>query len=110
MNEEIIGFDALYESMTKCIKGVRWKDSVAHYHLNAIEETLKLEKELHEGTYKPRKPKEFTIYAPKRRDILSVSFRDLPERERNRQVPRPAGSIFASVLYQLRDGGICLLL
>lgn len=76
MNEEIIGFDALYESMTKCIKGVRWKDSVAHYHLNAIEETLKLEKELHEGTYKPRKPKEFTIYAPKRRDILSVSFRD----------------------------------
>lgn len=76
MNEEIVGFDALYESMTKCIKGVRWKDSVAHYHLNAIEETLKLEKELHEGSYKPRKPKEFTIYAPKKREILSVSFRD----------------------------------
>lgn len=76
MNDEIVGFDALYRSMTKCIKGVRWKDSVAHYHLNAIEETLKLEKELHEETYKPRKPKEFTIYAPKRRDILSVSFRD----------------------------------
>lgn len=76
MNEEIVGFDALYESMTKCIKGVRWKDSVAHYHLNAIEETLKLERELHEGTYKPRKPKEFTIFAPKRREILSVAFRD----------------------------------
>ncbi len=76
MNEEIIGFDSLYESMTKCIKGVRWKDSVAHYHLNAIEETLKLEKELHDETYKPKRPKEFTIYAPKKRDILSVSFRD----------------------------------
>ena len=76
MNEEIVGFDALYESMTKCIKGVRWKDSVAHYHLNAIEETLKLERELHEGTYNPRKPKEFTIYAPKKREILSVAFRD----------------------------------
>lgn len=76
MNEEIVGFDALYESMTKCIKGVRWKDSVAHYHLNAIEETLELETELHEGSYKPRKPKEFTIYAPKKREILSVSFRD----------------------------------
>ncbi len=76
MNEEIVGFDALYESITKCIKGVRWKDSVAHYHLNAIEETLKLEKELHDGTYSPRRPKEFTVYAPKKREILSVSFRD----------------------------------
>ena len=76
MNEEIVGFDALYESMEKCIKGVRWKDSVAHYHLNAIEETIKLERALHDGTYRPRRPKEFTVYSPKKREILSVAFRD----------------------------------
>lgn len=76
MNEEIVGFEALYESMDKCKKGVRWKDSVAHYHLNALEETIKLERELHDGTYRPRRPKEFTVYAPKKRDILSNAFRD----------------------------------
>lgn len=76
MNEEIIGFDALYDSMKKCVKGVRWKDSVAHYHLNAIEETIKLEDELHNGTYRPGKARRFTIYAPKKRDILSVTFKD----------------------------------
>ena len=76
MNEEIIGFDALYDSMTKCQKGVRWKDSVAHYHLNAIEETIKLEEELRKGIYKQRKAKRFTVYRPKRRDIISATFRD----------------------------------
>lgn len=76
MNEDIVGFDALYESMRKCILGVRWKDSVASYHLNAIENTIKLERELKFGRYKPRKTKEFTIYHPKERHIMSVAFRD----------------------------------
>ena len=76
MNEEIVGFEALYDSLQKCKKGVRWKDSVAHYHLNALEEVIKLERDLHEGRYKPRLPKEFTVYSPKQREILSIAFRD----------------------------------
>lgn len=36
--EEIIGFDALYDSMMKSKKGVTWKGSVAHYVLNSMEE------------------------------------------------------------------------
>lgn len=76
MNEEIVGFDALYDSMEKCKRGVRWKDSVAHYHLNALEETIKLERDLRQGTYKAKRPKEFTVHSPKQREILSVSFRD----------------------------------
>lgn len=75
-NEEIIGFEALYESMNKCRKGVLWKESVAHYFLNGIEETYKLSKELKNGTYKARKTTKFTITRPKKREIVSVCFRD----------------------------------
>ena len=56
--EHIIGFDALYESMQKCRKGVIWKDSVAHFVLNAVEEVLKLEKQLKTGEYRSRKGKD----------------------------------------------------
>ena len=38
--ENVIGFEPLLDSMYKCKKGVIWKDSVAHYYLNGIEETL----------------------------------------------------------------------
>ena len=74
--EDIIGFDALYESMNKCIKGVLWKDSVAFFYHNWIRETMKLEKELKTGIYKERKPKFFTVTEPKTREIMSIAFRD----------------------------------
>ena len=74
--ESVIGFEALYVSMLKCKKNVIWKDSVAHFHLNGIEQTLKLEKELKDGTYTARPPKEFTITYPKKREAVSISFRD----------------------------------
>lgn len=74
--ENVIEFEPLLNSMYKCKKGVIWKDSVAHYYLNGIEETLKLEKQLREGTYKARKPVCFKVTHPKERDIVSISFRD----------------------------------
>ena len=40
--EQVIGFDALYESMLKCRKGVMWKDSTAGYVLNGIVRTMNL--------------------------------------------------------------------
>ena len=77
MDEEIIiGCDALYTSMYNCQKGVIWKDSVAHFVLNAPEEILKLERELKDGTYRPRKPKMFMVTSPKPREISSIPFRD----------------------------------
>lgn len=75
-DEEIIGYEALYESMEKCQKGVIWKDSVAHFVLNAPEEILKLEQELKNGTYRPRNPKKFMVMSPKPREISSIPFRD----------------------------------
>ena len=74
--ESVIGFDALYDSMYKCKRGVMWKNSVAHYTLNAIEETLKLETALKSGTYKSAPPFLFTITHPKKRECLSITFRD----------------------------------
>lgn len=74
--ENIIGFEALYQSMEQCKKGVMWKGSAAHFVLNGTEEVYKLSRQLKDGTYKPRKPTQFTIYVPKQRDIISISFRD----------------------------------
>lgn len=74
--QQVAGFDALTESTMKCIKGVLWKDTPAAYFLNNIEENLILERQLQNGTYKPRRTKKFKVYYPKERDIVSVHFRD----------------------------------
>lgn len=74
--EEIIDFDSLYESMWKCRKGVSWKPGVKHYTLNGITETVKLCRELESGTYQNGKPKTIQILYPKKREGLSIPFRD----------------------------------
>lgn len=74
--ENVIGFDALYESMWKCKRGVMWKDSTAGYVLNGIERTMNLEKQLRDGTYKAKDTVNFVITSPKRREIASITFRD----------------------------------
>lgn len=74
--ESVAGFEALSKSTLKCIKGVLWKDTPAHYFLNNIEENLVLEHQLQNGKYKQKKPKKFKVYYPKERDIVSVHFRD----------------------------------
>lgn len=77
MNEQdVISFDTLYESMTKCRKGVIWKDSVAGFSLRGVEKVKNLSNELIDGTYKARPPRHFTITSPKRREIASIDFRD----------------------------------
>lgn len=72
----VVGFDALYESMNKCRKGVIWKDSVASFVLNDLERVIKLSRDLEDGTYKAQKPITFTLMSPKRREISSIGFRD----------------------------------
>lgn len=73
---ELISYDALYDTYCKCRCGVSWKPSVSHFILNDIEEITKLTNQLNDGTYKPRKPKPVKITYPKPRDGLSISFRD----------------------------------
>ena len=74
--EDVIGFDALWESMEKCRRGVMWKGSVQSFVLNGPENIMRLCDELHSGTYTPRPVKKFTITSPKKREIVCVSFRD----------------------------------
>lgn len=74
--ERVLSFEALYESMNKCKCNVQWKTSVSHYVLNGIEETLKLEEQLKNGTYIPKPPKKFMLTSPKKREAVSIAFRD----------------------------------
>lgn len=74
--ENIISADALYDSMVKCSQGVKWKGTVAYYRHHWPDELEKLSVQLHDGTYKERKAKFFTITEPKRREIMSIHFRD----------------------------------
>lgn len=74
--ECVIGLEPLWESMERCLKGVRWKGSVASFYANAPTNIARLCDELHDGTYVPRTPKEFTVTSPKRREIVGISFRD----------------------------------
>ena len=53
-----------------------WKASVARYVLHGIEETLRLEEEIANGEYKPRKPHTFTLTYPKVRPCSSTHIRD----------------------------------
>lgn len=74
--QDIIGYEALWNSMMKCKRGVTWKGSVTGFLSNAPVEIYKLHIDLMNGTYRERSPKFFTITRPKRRDIMSISFRD----------------------------------
>ena len=76
LKESVIGFDALYESMWKCLKGVLWKDSVASFYLRAGENVSKLAEELATNKYMAKPPKHFMVTSPKPREIASIAFRD----------------------------------
>lgn len=76
MNDKVVGFASLYEAHLRAQQGVIWKDSVAFYSLNAIEQTIKLSNQLMNNTYEPRPTISFKIYYPKERDILSIAYRD----------------------------------
>ena len=74
--DRIIDYDALWDSFMKCKLGVRWKPSVKHYIHNAVEETERICTKLETGTWKNGKPKPIKIMYPKKRDGLSISFKD----------------------------------
>lgn len=74
--ENIMGYDALFDSLQKCKRGVSWKSTTGYYVHNWNTELLRMEDELKTGTYEKRKPKFFTITEPKRREIMSIHFRD----------------------------------
>ena len=71
-----LDFDNLLESLYKCKKNVIWKDSVASFYINGLERIIILQKELENGTYRPRPTKTVYITHPKERIAVSIAFRD----------------------------------
>lgn len=74
--EKVIAYDSLYQSARKCRLNVQWKDSVAKYMENVLEETLTLQEQLQAGTYHTEPPIHFKVYEPKEREIQSLRFRN----------------------------------
>ncbi len=74
--EDVIGFDALWESMLRSASGVMWKGSVASFVLNGADNISRLSAELSDGTYKPGKNTHFRITSPKPRNVVAQCFRD----------------------------------
>ena len=76
MKEYIIGFDQLYESACKCQRNVTWKPSVKSFMLNSEENIHRMHKQLKNGTWKHGKPRKKIITYPKRREALSIPYKD----------------------------------
>ena len=76
MKEYITDFNQLHESMKKCQKNVTWKPSVKSFVLNSEENLHRMKKQLKQGTWKNGEPKTIQILYPKKREGLSISFRD----------------------------------
>lgn len=74
--DEAISFKRLYKGMKKSCCGVRWKDSVIGYEWNGLRNTLRLRRDLLNGTYKISPYTHFKIYEPKERDITATRIRD----------------------------------
>ena len=68
--------DALYEAAMRCFTGVRWKPSVARVELNLPLIIHNIRESFENGTYRPHEPRRFTIYYPKKRDIVAVHIND----------------------------------
>ena len=72
----IIDFDQLYESKSKCKNGVMWKPATKSFCLNDLENIHRMERQLKDGTWKNGNPRPIQILYPKKRDGLSISFKD----------------------------------
>ena len=69
-------FDALWDSMMLCRRGVMWKPSVSSFVLNGPQNISKLADDVASGRYRQKPVRSFQITSPKRRDIVAVPFRD----------------------------------
>lgn len=76
MKEYITDVDQLYVAMMKCKKGVSWKPTVKSFVLNSEENLLRMQKQHENGAWKNGKTKTVLITYPKRREALSIPFKD----------------------------------
>ena len=63
-------------ALNRCCRGVRWKDSIVGYELHAPQNTHKLIEAIQSGTYRIQPYQRFTIYEPKKREIVATRIAD----------------------------------
>ena len=86
-----IDYVHLFDSAIKCQKGVLWKSSVSQYMQQLPKSTAILEAELRNGSYKPAKPMSVLLTHPKKREAISIMFRDrVYQRSLNDNIIYPA--------------------
>lgn len=76
VKDAVCDFENLYAAMDVCKSGVMWKDSVAGWVKNGVINCSKLESQLADNTYSLDAYTRFTIFEPKKRDIVSTRFKD----------------------------------
>lgn len=74
--DSAMSYGNLRRALNRCCRDVRWKDSVVGYELHAAQNTHKLLNSLKDGTYKISPYQHFTIYEPKKREILATRIAD----------------------------------
>lgn len=74
--EQVISFDSLYKGLKISCRNIRWKDSTVGYEGNALRNTYRLRQSLLNGTYRIDRYQHFTIYEPKRREIVATRLKD----------------------------------
>lgn len=74
--ESAITYGNMRRALKRCCRNVRWKDSVVGYELHAPQNTHKLIESIKDGTYQISPYQRFTIYEPKKRDIVATRIMD----------------------------------
>ena len=74
--DKVLTYGNMRRALNKVCRDVRWKDSVVGYELHAPRNTYQLIDELKRGAYKISPYQRFTIYEPKKRDIVATRIRD----------------------------------
>lgn len=73
---QISTFDNLWRAFHQARRGKRSKAEVATFEYKLERNLFRLERELHEGRYRPGGYRHFYIHEPKRRKISAAPFRD----------------------------------
>ena len=101
--DKAIEFGNLYKALKKSCRNVRWKDSVVGYEANGLKNTYHLRQDLLRGRYKISPYQHFTVYEPKKREIVATRLRD-------RQVQKAlcmAGLYDDITEHLIHDNGAC---
>lgn len=74
--DKSMSYGHMRRALRKCGNNVRWKDSVVGYELHAPQHTHSLIEDIRNETYKISPYQRFTIYEPKRREIVATRIND----------------------------------